>query len=57
MAFNESWNIRPRSNECSKTKESFKDGQAFYTAIFKDDQSAKRLLLPEPFKQQNIFDQ
>ncbi|MEE2967166.1 MAG: hypothetical protein VX646_04730 [Verrucomicrobiota bacterium] len=39
MAFNESWNIRPRSNECSKTKESFKDGQAFYTAIFKDDES------------------
>lgn len=39
MAINDSWNIRPRSNECSKTKYSFQDGEFFYAAIFKDNKT------------------
>ena len=39
MPINDSWNIRPRSNECSKTKKPFEDGNPFYAAIFKDDKS------------------
>jgi hypothetical protein len=39
MPINDSWNISPRSNECSKTKQSFQDGELFYAAIFKDNKS------------------
>jgi|TARA_B110000116_G_scaffold269956_1_gene286968 hypothetical protein len=39
MPINDSWNIRPRANECSKTKQSFQDGELFYAAIFKDNKS------------------
>ena len=39
MPINDSWNIRPRSNECSKTKKPCEDGNPFYAAIFKDDKS------------------
>ncbi len=39
MAITDSWNIRPRANECSKTKQSFQDGESFYAAIFKDNES------------------
>ena len=37
MGINDSWNIRPRANECSKTNQSFQDGESFYAAIFKDN--------------------
>ena len=37
MGINDSWNIRPRANECSKTTQSFQDGESFYAAKFKDN--------------------
>ena len=34
MPISNSWNIRPRSNQCNVTNKEFKDGEIFYTAIF-----------------------
>ncbi|MAB61360.1 MAG: hypothetical protein CMO46_12620, partial [Verrucomicrobiales bacterium] len=34
MSNSNSWNIRPRSNQCSVTNKEFEDGEMFYTAIF-----------------------
>ncbi|MCP5535260.1 MAG: hypothetical protein H7A51_03385 [Akkermansiaceae bacterium] len=40
MALNEPWSIKSRAHVCAVTEQHFKDGEAFYTAIFPDPESS-----------------